>query len=82
MADTNEYTDAWVEGEENHPVENAVAAAAKKATSTERGDYITAYADLEDEKSVNGEDVKMAKPKDKGQEDGTIATNDSEHNDK
>ena len=76
MADTaNEYTDAWVEGEDNHPVENAVAAAAKKTAATAQDEYITAYADLDAGMSVNGEDLKTVKPKDKTQVKGEIATN-------
>lgn len=63
---TNEYSDAWIEGEENHPVENAVAAAKKKADVSEKDEYITAYADLEDGKSANAEDVKK-KRLDKGE---------------
>lgn len=79
MADTpNEYTDAWIEGEEGHPVENAVAAAAKKTSTTAKDEYITAYADLDAGQSVNGEDLKTVKPKDKTQEKGTIATNKSD----
>lgn len=78
MADTNEYTDAWKEGEENHPVENAVAAAAKKISTGEKDEYITAYTDLDAGMSVNGEDLKTVKPKDKAQEKGTIATNKSD----
>ena len=76
MADTpNEYADAWVEGEDNHPVENAVAAAAKKTAATAKDEYITAYTDLDAGQSVNGEDLKSVKPKDKTQEKGTIADN-------
>ena len=78
MADTaNEYADAWQEGEENHPAQNAVAAAAKRAASDAQAEYITAYADIDAGMSVNGEDVKTIKPKDKAQEKGTIATNKS-----
>jgi hypothetical protein len=62
---TNEYTDAWHEGEEGHPVENAVAAAAKKVATTERDEYITAYADIDAGQSVNGEDLKDVKLKNK-----------------
>lgn len=76
MADTtNEYADAWVEGETDHPVENAVAAAAKKAAATAKDEYITAYADIDAGMSVNGEDLKDVKPKDKTQVKGEIATN-------
>jgi hypothetical protein len=75
MADTaNEYADAWVEGEADHPVENAVSAAAKKAAATAKDEYITAYSDLDAGMSVNGEDLKTVKPKDKTQVKGTIAT--------
>jgi hypothetical protein len=46
MADTpNEYTDAWKEGEEGHPVENAVAAAKKKTDVSEKDEYITAFTE-------------------------------------
>lgn len=76
MADTaNEYADAWVEGETDHPVENAVAAAAKKAAATAQDEYITAYSDIDGGQSVNGEDLKTVTPKDKAQVKGTIATN-------
>jgi hypothetical protein len=79
MADTtNEYSDAWVEGEEGHPAENAVAAAAKKAAVTAQDEYITAYADLDGGQSVNGEDVKTVKPKDKAQVADTIAAKEKE----
>jgi hypothetical protein len=54
MADMpNEYTDAWKEGEESHPVENAVAAAKKKTDVTEKDEYITAFT--EDEKKDKAE---------------------------
>lgn len=83
MADTKtEYADAWKEGEDDHPVENAVAAAAKKVTTGEKDEYITAYTDLDAGMSVNGEDLKTVKPKDKSQEKGTIATNHDEGEDK
>lgn len=62
MADTNEYAAAWAE--EDSPAENAVAAAAKKAAAVEKDAYITAYADLEDGKSKNAEDVKGKGKKD------------------
>jgi|SanBayMetagenome_1026888.scaffolds.fasta_scaffold14787_3 hypothetical protein len=60
MADT-EYAAAWAE--EDSPAENAVMAAAKKVSATEKAEYITAYADLEDGKSKKAEDVKDAKAK-------------------
>ena len=60
MADT-EYAAAWAE--EDAPAQNAVMAAAKKTAATEKDEYITAYADLEDGKSKNAEDVKDAKAK-------------------
>ena len=63
------------EGEADHPVESAVAAAAKKASTTAKDEYITAYADLDAGMSVNGEDLKTVKPKDKTQVKGEIATN-------
>jgi hypothetical protein len=65
--DKTEYTSAWTEGEEDAPAQNAVAAAAKKTAATDREAYITAYADLEDGKSKNAEDVKD-KPKAKDEE--------------
>lgn len=78
MADTtNDYVTAWAEGEEAGPAESAVAAA-KKAVSGEREEYITAYADLDSGQSVNGEDLKDVRPNDPAQEKGTIATNKSE----
>lgn len=80
MAD-KDYTDAWKEGEENSPAENAVAAAAKKSASDSKDEYITAYSDLDAGMSVNGEDLKDVKPKDKAQEKGTIATNHKEQKD-
>lgn len=61
MADT-EYAAAWAE--EDSPAENAVMAAAKKVAATEKDEYITAYADLEDGKSKNAEDVKSKDKKD------------------
>lgn len=61
MADT-EYAAAWAE--EDAPAQNAVMAAAKKTAATEKDEYITAYADLEDGKSKNAEDVKSKDKKD------------------
>lgn len=76
MADTaNEYADAWHEGEQDKPVQNAVAAAAKKAAVSAQDEYITAYSDLDAGMSVNGEDLKTVKPKDKTQVKGELATN-------
>ena len=76
MADTaNEYAEAWSEGETDQPAQNAVAAAAKKAATTAQDEYITAYSDLDAGMSVNGEDLKTVKPKDKAQVKGEIATN-------
>lgn len=75
MAETNnDYVTAWAEGEEGGPATDAVAAA-KKAATSERDEYITAYADLDAGQSVNGEDLKDVEPKDKTQEKGSIATN-------
>lgn len=66
--DKTEYASAWSEGEEDAPAQNAVAAAAKKVTATDREAYITAYADLEDGKAAKGEDVKD-KPKAKAEDE-------------
>jgi hypothetical protein len=63
--DKTAYADAWTEGEEDAPAQNAVAAAAKKAAATDKDAYITAYADLEDGKAAKGEDVKDKDVKDK-----------------
>lgn len=59
MADT-EYADAWAE--EDAPAQNAVMAAAKKASASDRDEYITAYVDLEDGRSINAEDAKPKRP--------------------
>lgn len=59
--DKTDYEAAWHEGEQNAPAENAVAAAKKKAYLDEKGEYITAYSDLDGVKSE--EDQKKAKAK-------------------
>lgn len=75
MADTaTDYATAWAEGE-NQPAQNAVTAAAKKADAAAKDEYITAYSDLDAGMSVNGEDLKDVKPKDKTQVKGEIASN-------
>lgn len=66
MAETaNEYTDAWKEGEEGHPVENAVAAAKKKTDVSEKDEYITAFTEDEkkDEAAATAEAIRQAAKK-------------------
>lgn len=66
MAETaNEYTDAWKDGEEGHPVENAVAAAKKKADVSEKDEYITAFTEDEkkDEAEAMAEAIRQAAKK-------------------
>jgi hypothetical protein len=46
----DEYEKAWDEGGEDGPIENAVEAANKKAKAKERDEYLTAYAELDDDK--------------------------------
>ncbi|MBU3577571.1 hypothetical protein [Polynucleobacter sp. UK-Kesae-W10] len=76
MTDKNEYEAAWNEGgEEAKPAENALAAAKKVSDTAEADDYVTAYDEIDSGQSVNGEDLKNVKPKDKTQEAGNIATN-------
>lgn len=81
MTDKTEYETAWAEGDEEKKTTTAgdKMIAAKKAADTAENDaYITAYADIDNGQSVNGEDVKTVTPKDKAQEAGNIATNKSE----
>lgn len=74
MTDKNEYESAWAEGDEAEaPKVNALATAKKASDASENDEYITAYADIDNGQSVNGEDLKTVKPKDKTQEAGTIA---------
>lgn len=74
MTDKNEYAEAWAEdGEKAAETEGTKMVAAKKASdASEKDAYITAYADIDAGKTMNGEDVKDVTPKDKSQEDGTI----------
>ena len=46
----DEYEKAWAEGDEPGPIENAVEVASKKAKADEKDEYLTAYAELDDEK--------------------------------
>jgi hypothetical protein len=80
MTDKTEYESAWDEGTEAAPeTAGAKLIAAKKAADSAEADaYVTAYADIDNGQSVNGEDLKTVKPKDKTQEAGTIATNKAE----
>ena len=80
MTDKTEYESAWAEGaEETAETAGAKLAAAKKAADTaENDEYITAYADIDNGQSVNGESLKTVTPKDKTQEAGNIATNKEE----
>ena len=78
MTDKNEYEAAWTEGdEEKKQTAGDKLVAAKKASDAAEADaYITAYADIDNGASVNGEDVKTVTPKDKSQEAGTIVAKD------
>lgn len=48
--DKDEYEKAWNDGDDEGPIENAVEAAAKKAKADEKDEYLTAYAELDDDK--------------------------------
>ena len=74
MSDNTEYESAWAEGDEAEtPKANPLAAAKKASDAAENDAYITAYADIDNGQSVNGEDLKTVMPKDKTQEAGNIA---------
>lgn len=75
-ASNDSYEAAWhEEGEAPKVVESAVAAAKKAADKSEHDEYITAYADIDNGQSVNGENEKTVKAEDKKQVEGNIATN-------